>query len=531
MSFFKNYLSLVPGILIMFSLTACNRHNETLQRIDEYSFNPKQAEVVNRMVDSLFAHSSPSEEEAGQLLLSKTKAQFFMAYSNANFPKGLDSTITTAVNLLEKHDSKKLVDAYYWQGMVFNLGYGKPVEAMVALEKARLILPDDDSEFEARLYQQLGSVYELLGNLDMAINYMHRVVALMNQRKDDVGCIVSNYNIYTLYRQDGQNDSADYYMQKVIRDRVKFKDNRFDLFNEGVGKYYFEHHDLKRAKYYFENTPLADGRLPEALLGLARIARMESRGQDALRYLQRSKVLADSLFLDGKSYRAIMPQYLNSLARYYSDSGDEEKELATRRRADSLEVVVRRQNTQQLNRAVVMEREYLVQQLELQHRKQSRTTLALIAVVVLATATFVFSMARKYIRASRQRLGRMQQKTYRQAHEIGKLKGQMKEISQNQIDKVVEGKSAFEVIAAGSTTMKGWSKAELDKYIAYARFVDSDYFAELDERLAAKPTIFFYLNKKGYSDSEIAHIMGVSNGSIRTMRYNIRKQVKDSGVN
>ena len=178
-----------------------------------------------------------------------------------------------------------------------------------------------------------------------------------------------------------------------------------------------------------------------------------------------------------------------------------------------------------------MEREYLVQQLELQHRKQSRTTLALIAVVVLATATFVFSMARKYIRASRQRLGRMQQKTYRQAHEIGKLKGQVKEISQNQIDKVVEGKSAFEVIAAGSTTMKGWSKAELDKYIAYARFVDSDYFAELDERLAAKPTIFFYLNKKGYSDSEIAHIMGVSNGSIRTMRYNIRKQVKDSGVN
>lgn len=85
---------------------------------------------------------------------------------------------------------------------------------MVALEKARLlILPDDDSEFEARLYQQLGSVYELLGNLDMAINYMHRVVALMNQRKDDVGWLFQ-YNIYTLYRQDGQNDSADYYMQK-----------------------------------------------------------------------------------------------------------------------------------------------------------------------------------------------------------------------------------------------------------------------------------------------------------------------------
>lgn len=42
-----------------------------------------------------------------------------MAYSNANFPKGLDSTITTAVNLLEKHDSKTLVDAYQLAGMVF----------------------------------------------------------------------------------------------------------------------------------------------------------------------------------------------------------------------------------------------------------------------------------------------------------------------------------------------------------------------------------------------------------------------------
>lgn len=74
--------------------------------------------------------------------------------------------------------------------------------------------------------------------------------------------------------------------------------------------------------------------------------------------------------------------------------------------------------------------------------------------------------------------------------------------------------------------MKDWNRADFDSYISYARFVDRDFFSELDkthQKLSTKPLIFFYLWKKGMTDSEIARAMEVTNGSIRTMRYNIRK--------
>lgn len=92
--------------------------------------------------------------------------------------------------------------------------------------------------------------------------------------------------------------------------------------------------------------------------------------------------------------------------------------------------------------------------------------------------------------------------------------------------KIAEGKLLFENIATGKTTMEGWSRADFDSYISYARFVDRDIFSELDkthQKLSTKPLIFFYLWKKGMTDSEIARAMEVTNGSIRTMRYNIRK--------
>ena len=124
-------------------------------------------------------------------------------------------------------------------------------------------------------------------------------------------------------------------------------------------------------------------------------------------------------------------------------------------------------------------RSYLIQKLDQEYRQQNRSRLTFIAIIVVLSAAYVLSWVRRYIRVSREKLGKVRQKTYKEAFEC---------------------------------------------YICYARFIDPDVFATLNDKLTAKPTIFFYLWKKGYNDMEIARIMNVSNGSIRTMRYNIRKQ-------
>ena len=511
------------AVLLPVFLFACSG-NPSLQQIEKDSDNPKLAAAVLHRADSALSHGSLSDEETGRMLLAKVKAQFFMSYVTQNFPPDIDSAITAAVQKLERHDSPKLAESYYWQGMVSNLCYGRSVEGMVALENALLILPDDDPEFRARLYQQLSTVYEQLGNFDMAVRYMQQMVRLMDGRDDPVGLLVTHYDISTLFRQNGQKDSADYYLRLAIRERAKFNDKRFDIFNEVFGSYYLEQNDLPKAKYYLSHALTADGRMPEALLGLARIAWMEHRPADMQRSLHRAVSMADSLSRANGSYRATMVGFLRSLARFYNDTGAEEAELHARRRIDTVSTALERHNTRQLNEASVQERDYLARKLEQEYRYQNRLRMTFAGILVLLAGGYVFLLARRYIHRSRERLGRLQQKTYRQTHEIGKLKGQVKEYSKTQADRIIDGKPFYEAIEKGTATMEGWDKDTLERYICYARFVDPDIFATLNEKLTAKPTIFFYLWKKGYNDAEIARIMNVSNGSIRTMRYNIRRQ-------
>ena len=510
-------------LLAVACLAACGSDSAVRQIVRD-SDNPKKADTVLRRADSVLAHGRLSEEETGLLLLSKAKAQFAMTFFTQSFPPRLDSVINAAVHKLEKHNSSKLAESYYWQGMISNLCYGRPVEGIVALEKAHLILPDDDSDFQARLYQQLSTVYELLGNLDMAIRYTRQAVAIFDSKVDPVGQLVIHYDIHTLFRQNGQKDSADYYLRLAIHERKRFNDKRFDVFNESFGNYYLEHHDLRRAKYYLSHAITADGRMPEAQLGLARIAHMEHRPAEEQWHLKRSVALADSLYSAGKAYRITMVYYLGSLARFYADTGAREDELRTRRQLYAVRDAVERRNTRLMNEAAMQERSYLVQKLDQEYRQQNRSRLTFIAIIVVLSAAYVLSWVRRYIKVSREKLGKVRQKTYKQAHEIGKLKDQVKEYSKTQADRIITGRPLYEAIEKGTATMKGWDKEALECYICYARFIDPDVFATLNDKLTAKPTIFFYLWKKGYNDMEIARIMNVSNGSIRTMRYNIRKQ-------
>ena len=511
------------AFLAIVFLAACSG-NPSLRKIEKESDNPKLAAAVLHRTDSILACGSLSDEEEGRMLLAKAKAQFFLNYMTQSFPPRLDSVITTAVQKLERHDSPKLAESYYWQGMISNLCYGKPVEGMVALENALLILPDADPEFRARLYQQLSTVYEQLGNFDMAVRYMQQMVRLMDSRDDPVGQLVTHYDISTIFRQNGQKDSADYYLQLAIRERAKFNDHRFDIFNEVFGSYYLEQNDLPKAKYYLSHALMADGRMPDAQLGLARIAWMEHRPADAQRCLQRAVTLADSLYRADGSYRTPMVSFLRSLARFYSDTGAKDEELHTRRQLDTVGTSLARHNARLLNEASVQERDYLARKLEQENQRQNRLRMTFAGIVVLLAGGYVFLLARRYIRRSRERLGKLRRKTYRQTHEIGKLKGQVKEYSKTQADRIIDGKPLYESIERGTATMEGWDKDTQERYICYARFIDPDIFATLSEKLTAKPTIFFYLWKKGYNDAEIARIMNVSNGSICTMRYNIRRQ-------
>lgn len=226
-----------------------------------------------------------------------------------------------------------------------------------------------------------------------------------------------------------------------------------------------------------------------------------------------------------------MPYFLRRLAACHHADGNTLQELRALARLDSLSTVMNRANERLVNKATLLEQDYLARLIEKQHRREVRFTVAIIVLASLIAAILAFFFVRRLVRSYHARLYTATQRSYKQAYEIGKLKTRIEEMPIELTDKIQAGKPLYEAIALGRQTMKDWGRKELECYINYARLADKEIFSLLDtnyNQLATKPTIFLYLWKKGYTDTDISRIMGVSNGSIRTMRYNIRKQQKES---
>ena len=53
------------------------------------------------------------------------------------------------------------------------------------------------------------------------------------------------------------------------------------------------------------------------------------------------------------------------------------------------------------------------QKLDQEYRQQNRSRLTFIAIIVVLTAAYVLSWVRRYIKVSREKLGKVRQKTYK----------------------------------------------------------------------------------------------------------------------
>ena len=504
-------------------------------KIEDYANHMVHPDSAIILVDSIFANDHPSEKTVGLLQLFKAKAMFRKYYYTIDIPTGVDSIIASSVAILEKHgDKMRIAEAYAYQGFILGTYYDRPAEALFSLERARNVVADVEQPWTNNIvYDELATIYESLDNLDMSIECVKRGLQLQKKYKVTSAIIMGNHNLNVLYDEKNQQDSAEYYFHKVMRDSANFDSTEVPQFYETFGQYYFRHNQLQRAKYYFEQVPLSRN-LALVQLYLARIARREHRPKDERFHMAKSIHIADSLEKTSDWNRFALRRYFRKLAYYYKETGDYRQESKTLEKLDSLNEAAKVYSITVGNKANQMERDYESNLLKAQHRKQVKTMLALIVVVALVLGFLIYVGVRKSLKAVRERLNRAKQKSYQQAYQIGKLKVQMEEMPATLTGKIAEGKLLFENIATGKTTMKDWNRADFDSYISYARFVDRDFFSELDkthQKLSTKPLIFFYLWKKGMTDSEIARAMEVTNGSIRTMSYNIRKLHKSEKGN
>lgn len=110
--------------------------------------------------------------------------------------------------------------------------------------------------------------------------------------------------------------------------------------------------------------------------------------------------------------------------------------------------------------------------------------------------------------------------------EIAKLHKKIDDLHYRHAGILAKGKQLFEAIEAGSTTVR-WSKDDFINFLEYYKLKDLPFVNEMEteyNHLSPKYIFFAILEHEGKTDEDIQHIMGISEGTLRSTRSRINSK-------
>lgn len=426
-------------------------------------------------------------------------------------------------------DHQHLAATYYYKGVLAYDLWNRKEEAIKRLKQAeQLAEKTDDEQLRNKIYEELHHVNLRAQNyllaLDYAKQFLHSSVVLgqpelICRAYDDLALDFLNLD---------EPDSVSYYRKEC-----------FALL-ERLGQqnaYYFANYasELIEAGQYAEARPwlmkaIELEPMPNEYMMLGIIAQHEGDTLQARKNWEHAITFGDVRFMV-KAY-----EYLAAL---YMERGDYQTALTLRQYADSVEEASDKQNwTEQM---ADIQRKYDTAVLEqktisLINHWLIFFILALIILLILSGCLFHFRRkAHEYRSAMDDSLVKIND--YSRKMELLQATGrgfeQEIETLRSQIDRLREatskqlgrGKETYDLIAAGNTPAHFDTETE-QNFIDYYAFTFNTEFTSLIRQykaLSLRHTTFLVLQQMGLNDKQVQHVLDVSDTTIRSYRYRIRK--------
>lgn len=464
-----------------------------------------------------------SEADSSYYFLLHAQASYRM-YKPADPMKWLDFAIRYYLKI--GHDAEKLASAYYYKGMLLYEN-GDVRNGVLNLKNAEFIAAKStDTELRHKIFESLSVVNDDAGEFRMAISYAKKSLA-ESEKSGNVNWLAHAYNnLAVLSSKIGRSDRASYYLKmctSVLR-HVPSKDKKIVLNNVGA---YLMHTNATLAKRYFCQI-LQTSPIDEAYGNLATIYMNEGN------YVKADSLLRIALRSADMQIRC---EAMWTLFHLQQKRGDTSGALLT---AEKL--------VAQKDSMLKMRNNCNVQAIQLDfdntksRQKYERNIaiggglillLLMLAVIIVlyykykeAKTKAAISIDQMRIRNYELQIADLQRNGINKEKEIKLLNRRKEALLGKHRDMLNHGYLLYSDVLANKTTVL-WRKRDFESVIEYYRLLDADFVDLIDngyDGLSAKYKFEMILEHINKSNTEIEHIMGVANGSLRSIRSRIKKK-------
>lgn len=446
-----------------------------------------------------------------------------------HFEEPFDSVLNRCIAFYQKAgDPRNLVRAYLSKGKYLLKERHEHEKASTWLKLAEdNLMRINDFRLAYQAYEALATLNYYSGNYDLAMEYAYKTLACAEHSGDPHQMTYAYNHLLVLYMARQEPDSILKYSKRSVSllNQMSPQNRSHALGN--LAAICLNNNQLESAEAYLEK---ARAEHPQTFIDL-RLAEIS--------YVRGNHALADSLWNRALCTTDLRDRFtaFQSMANKMYDAGDYRGTADAA--AHMLELKDSLAEQMRATEVLTIQKKF---DKEVERRKLDRfmmwSLVVALAVLALIAAGIIYHIRRT--NRAKERMMRDQvlisdyQRQIEQLQSSGKdvtrevrtLQQKIDTIQAQQTAKLSEGRALYERVVSGESVVT-WSKEQLLKFIEYYKVVNLPFMMQLERdytRLSPGNRLFLILQDMGKTDDEMTHILGVSEGALRTTRSRLRQK-------
>ena len=497
-------------IIALFALTLlmCACHNRTLSRLEQIDslLSQDNVEKAYTLVQAIPINEMENSDEMDYFTLIKTEA----TYRNM-IPVDNDS-IDISVFYYEQHGPKEqLARAYYYKACILFFNRNNVTAAIKLLKRAENTAKGHGGlALMHKIFSTLSYVNLTTKNYNTALNYAEKARGMATRANNDLWMAYSLSYIAKLYKH------LDTESQTVLLANIS---DVYSQKGDTVKSAKFILRALKERPDSYTYTILTD------------LYIRQGQYQKAFDLLQKA-LASDDVYTREKA--------LYNLFKLKQKMGDY---VGAANTADSLLIFKEKQQKEwQANNVYEIQNRFDIEASEREIRSYRIYITCLALVLVLSVITLVLYHKYKVAKAKRSILekrlliseysDRIDQFKVSQTEankELNSLRQRVNNLKDKELKVLSNGKLLYESILQNHSTVH-WSTNDFADFIEYFKFADPTFMLSLDNtynNLSTRQYLFLIVTGKlGKSETDAGDILGISPGSVRSIKSRIKTKKK-----
>ena len=516
------------GIAIMIVACSHDTHQRQLVQVDSL-LSRFQRDSAYRAFKQIDRDELKSDDAMYYDLLKVVLSMVASPASSFHFEIPRDSVLDQCVGYYKKKNNPRMLFyCYLYKGYIQLLSNHNNYAASVWLKKAEELTKSvKDIQLAYLTFEALASLNYYSGNNDLAMDYSYKTLSCAQKSGNSHMTTYACNHLVVLYLERNEQDSVQKYnaLSMSILNKMLPKVRSYALGN--IGCFFLGSNEVDSAKHYFEKAkkeqsmPFWDQRLAEVY------------------YIQGNYKEADSLWnkaLQSADLRDKVEFYRSIFGRKY-----ENKDFKGSAEAANQLLLLKDSLVQQMQTAEVQEIQ-LKYDKEVEHRKLDRfirwaLLVALLLISVIAGVVIYYIRKRNKARERIMRdqvlindyklqIEQLEHSGKDVTKEVKSLQKKIDTLQLEQTEKLSEGRALYQRIVAGESAVT-WSKDNIVKFVDYYRVVNLPFMLQMEQeytKLSPGNRFFLILQEMGMTDQQMTHILGVSDGALRTTRSRLRQK-------